>query len=45
MKNQLFLENISTKDDAAKRYFSKSTTDGALYPMKNLFFRKYQHQK
>jgi len=24
-----FLENISTKDDAAKRYFSKRTTDGA----------------
>jgi hypothetical protein len=24
-----FLENISTKNDAAKRYFSKRTTDGA----------------
>jgi len=24
-----FLENISTKNDAARRYFSKRTTDGA----------------
>jgi hypothetical protein len=27
----IFLENISTKNDAARRYFSKSTTDGAIY--------------
>jgi len=25
----IFLENISTKDDAAKRCFPKRTTDGA----------------
>jgi len=27
----IFLENISTKDDAARRYFSKRTTDGATF--------------
>ena len=29
----IFLENISTKDDAARRYFSKRTTDGAPHQM------------
>jgi hypothetical protein len=27
----IFLENISTKDDAARRCFPKRTTDGATY--------------
>jgi len=31
-----FLENISTKDDAAKRCFSKRTTDGAPITKKAL---------
>ena len=32
----IFLENISTKDDAAKRCFSKNTTDGAPITKKAL---------
>jgi len=40
-----FLENISTKNDAAKRYFSKRTTDGAplllcLQILKSSFFKQ-----
>jgi hypothetical protein len=40
-----FLENISTKNDAAKRCFSKRTTDGAplfltLQLLKSRFFKQ-----
>jgi len=41
----IFLENISTKDDAAKRCFPKRTTDGAplfltLQLLKSRFFKQ-----
>jgi hypothetical protein len=36
-----FLEIISTKDDAAKRCFSKNTTDGAPYESPSLTQKLY----